>query len=516
MSRKRHVYADKMALLAAGARIMALVYARASQDEKKREKSVGDQLDLGKGEAGRNGWTVLKTYFDNNISASKYARIKKRPDYEVLLEDIESGEGDVLIMFELARSNRDLAVYVHLRELCIRVGLYFWLIGGQLYDLRVRADLMSLGFQAVQAEDQSVATHENVKRGKYGAAMQGLPPGKLNFGYRRIYDEKTGAFVAQLPDDEPQEGIRADGSIYRYTRAKIISNVFERLDAGIAIHRIEDDLATNGVLSLKGGHIGRAVIRKWALNPVYIGKSVHLGEVVGQGQWERLVSDELYWSVNELLNSEKRFVTRAGSGKYVLSYIGLCDNCGSPISGQPPVEKGSYITFIYRCYRKNCWSLPMEELDSFILSTVAAWCSREDIEELLLATFSANDEALSDARAEVKRIESEWEAWLKEAALAKTKPTIIARFEMQYEAEIAAARDRANELSMPSLLRNVIGPQAERKIMALEIEAKRELIRILGPFSVTKALRKDNIPLTDRVQWHGLLGSEFANGESDS
>jgi len=58
MTAKRRIYADKMALMNAGALVVALVYARASQDHKKQEKSVGDQLDLGKGEVGRFGWTA--------------------------------------------------------------------------------------------------------------------------------------------------------------------------------------------------------------------------------------------------------------------------------------------------------------------------------------------------------------------------------------------------------------------------------------------------------------------------
>ncbi|QNE22384.1 recombinase family protein [Kribbella qitaiheensis] len=510
MTRKRNVYANKMALMAAGARVIALIYARASQDNKKQEKSVGDQLDLGKGEAKQNRWTVGKVFYDNNISASKYARGKKRPDYELLLEAIESGEGDVLILFELARSNRDLMIYVNLRELCIRVGLYFWLIGGQLYDLRVRADLMSLGFQAVQAEDQSVATHENVKRGKAGSALRGLPAGKLNYGYTRVYDGETGAFVKQIPDVEIREAVSDDGKVSKYTRAGIIRFVFESLDEGKSIHSIEKSIFDRGIRSRKGNRIGRAVIRKWALNPVYIGKRVHLTETVGAGQWDGLVSDELYWSVNVLLNDVKRTKTRPGSGKYLASWIGKCAEDGSPISVTPPSEH-SYKEHVYRCYRKNCWTIPMVELDSFILSTVIAWCSRPDIEELLTAAYTANDEALSEARAEAKRIESEWESWMKDATAQRLKPSVVARFEAQFEMDLQAARDRASELSLPSVLRDSIGPDAERKIMSADIEVKRELIRLLGPFEVTRALRKDNVPLTDRVNWLGLLGSEFSD-----
>ncbi|MFI5729879.1 recombinase family protein [Kribbella sp. NPDC051587] len=508
MTQKRRVYADKMALMSGGAQVVALIYARASQDQKRLEKSVDDQLDLGRGEVVRHGWTVGKTFKDNNISASRYAKKKTRAEYELLLDAIRSGDGDVLILFELARSHRDLKVYVELRELCINVGLWFWLIGGQLYDLRVRADLMSLGFQAVQAEDQSVGTHENVLRGINGAALRGLPHGKLNFGYRRIYDEKTRAFVAQVPDDEFFEGTPGpDGEIRLYQRSEIVREVFRRLDGGATILAIEQDFLERGIVTAKGNPVNRATIRKWALNPVYIGKRVLHGEIVGEGLWDGLISDELYWSVNVILKDEKRMKTRAGAAKYIASYIGKCE-CGSVVQVTPPTESW-YAEHMYRCYLKNCWRVPMTELDSLLLSTIIAWCSRPDVEELLTAAYTANDEALSEARADAKRIESEWEEWLRGATVQKLKPTVVARFEAQFESELQHARDRAKELSLPSVLRDTIGPDAERKIKSADIAVKRELLRILGPFEVSRGAGKKGVPLDECITWHGLLGSEL-------
>jgi DNA invertase Pin-like site-specific DNA recombinase len=40
------------------------------------------------------------------------------------MEAIAAGKGDVLVVWEISRRERDLAVYVKIRDLCYEVGLY--------------------------------------------------------------------------------------------------------------------------------------------------------------------------------------------------------------------------------------------------------------------------------------------------------------------------------------------------------------------------------------------------------
>jgi hypothetical protein len=176
--------------------------------------------------------------------------------------------------FELSRSQRDLAVYVEIRELCLRSGLHFWDVGGQLYDLRNRADRLSLGFQAVQAEDMSEYIRENVKRGIDGAAIAGRPHGKLTYGYRRIYDGRTGAFLEQVANTELQIAVNGEGVTSRFSPSGVVREIFTRLDAGVPISTIEHDLNLRGIPGPHSDRWRRGTIRKIATNPAYIGKRV--------------------------------------------------------------------------------------------------------------------------------------------------------------------------------------------------------------------------------------------------
>jgi site-specific DNA recombinase len=199
-------FASKADLLAGGSAVRALRYQRASQDKKKQGKSVGDQGNLNMAEIRRYGWSSADkdSFTDNNLSASRHAR-KEREDFEELMKAIRAGRGDVLVVWTISRNQRDLGVYVKIRDLCLEVGLFFWLVGGVLFDLRDKNDRMMLGFQAVQAEFQADSIRDEVLRGMAGAAQAGRPHGKITFGYRRIYHQRTRALLRQEADTELRE-----------------------------------------------------------------------------------------------------------------------------------------------------------------------------------------------------------------------------------------------------------------------------------------------------------------------
>jgi site-specific DNA recombinase len=119
----------KAELLAGGADVRALRYQRASQDKKEQGKSVHDQGVLNLKEIGSHGWTDADSFTDNDRSASRHAT-KERENFPRLLAAIRAGKGDVLVIWEISRRERDLAVYVQIRDMCTEVGLYFWLVGG--------------------------------------------------------------------------------------------------------------------------------------------------------------------------------------------------------------------------------------------------------------------------------------------------------------------------------------------------------------------------------------------------
>ena len=453
----------------------ALTYERASQDKKEQGKSVTDQRKLNLAEVARHSWRHAKSFWDNDRSASRHAT-KERPDFEKLMERIRTGTDDVLVVWEISRRERDLAVYVQIRDLCFEVGLYFWLVGGQLFDLRDRNDRMFLGFQAVQAEFQADYIRDNVKRGIDGAAAAGRPHGRGTYGYERVYHSRTKAFLEQRPDEELHTVTGKDGTESTYTKAGIVREIFEKLAEGVPLIRIENDLNDRAIPASQGGVWRRGIVRKIALNPAYIGKRVLRGEVVGDGQWPALMSEETYWAVRNMLENPERTTWKPARARYLLSYMVKCGVCGGPL-GASNVNRHGWTGQVYSCILRRCAAVKMEYLDEFVARIVVAWCAREETAEQLHKKF--DDQGAAESRAEAERLRNDLEQWRTLAEAGEVTPISFARAEAGLLKKIAEAEAQANEAGIPPVLRGMIGPHAEAHWLSLgdDVARKREIIK---------------------------------------
>ena len=356
------------------------------------------------------------------------------------------------------------------------MGLYFWLVGGVLYDLRDKNDRMMLGFQAVQAEWMADSIRDNVLRGIVGAAEAGRPHGKVTYGYRRIYHQRTRALVRQEPDTEIREATAADGTVSEYTHAGIVRGIFDEVSGGTPLITIEESLNARGVPSPEGATWRRGIIRKMSMNPAYIGKRVLRGEVVGDGIWPAMVDDEVYWACVRLLADPSRTTTRAGRAVHLLSYIVLCGVCGGPLSCSQ-VSRHGWTGQVYSCLKKRCAAVKAEILDEYVERVVVAWLSRPEVFEELSAGIG--DAEVAHARAEAQRLRAELEDWRKLAEQGEVSAISFARVEQGLTAQIAGHEARAAEAGIPPVLRGRIGPEAVQAWADLgdEVAVKREIIR---------------------------------------
>jgi site-specific DNA recombinase len=500
---------SKAALLAGGGEVRALRYQRASQDKKEQGKSVHDQGVLNVKEVTSRGWSDAGSFTDNDRSASRHAT-KGRPEFELLIEAVLSGKGDVLVIWEMDRKERDLAVYVRIRDMCVEVGMYFWLVGGVLFDLRDKNDRMMLGFQAVQAEWMADNIRDNVLRGIVGAAEAGRPHGKITYGYRRIYHSRTRALIRQEPDDEVRTATSADGVESEYTHAGIVREIFEEVTGGTPLIAIENGLNERGVPSPTGMAWRRGVIRRMVLNPAYIGKRVLRGEIVGDGVWDGLVDESVYWAAVRLLSDPSRTTTRPGRAVHLLSYVVTCAVCGGPTSRQMVVRR-AWSGERYSCLKKRCAAAPMDLMDEYVQRVVVAWLSRPDIYEILTAQ-TASDAEVAHARAEADRLRTDLEDWRRLAETGEVTAISFARAEKGLLAEIARHDARAAEAGIPPVLRGRIGEQAVQAWAELgdEVAVKRDIIRTVADIRLRRAGKGSRRPFgRHRLDWRWKFGPEY-------
>lgn len=490
----------------AGARLGR--YCRASDDARQTEKSVTDQDEIGRAWGEGNGCVPVEpTYVDNDASASWYAT-RPREDFERLCADITQDRMDLLWMWHLSRTNRSLAVYARLRDLCIRHGVN-WIINGRYFDLTDPLDLQALGYDAVNNEVYSVKLSADVRRGKEQSAARGRPPGRVNYGYRRVYDGR-GRYVEQLPDDAPRSSETANGQSYEYSPADVVREIIRGIGDGVDVITLERRFNHRGIPGPGGGAWSRTVVRRIARNPVYLGQLVRHGEVMelDAPPWPALVTEEEFYAAQNVLDDPRRKKTKPSKATHLLSYIGRCWHCEEHLRAytQKTRPDGTKIPG-YMCSGQSCATILMGELDDFVTRVVVGYLSRERVHEHLMR--ADGDTEIAKKRGEAERLRHEIETWRQLGEQGADAVTVLRSVE-SLTARAKALDEEIQARALPPVLRGRTGAALPDLWEGLDLTVKREIIRACADVrikSVGKGRR--NVPLDEnRVTWRWLVGPD--------
>ena len=99
--------------------IRAGIYARISSDREGDNLAISRQLGDCDTLAAAKGWQVAERYVDADISA--YSR-KRRPEYERMLEEIEAGLVEGIVVYHADRLHRHPRELEDFIDLCQRSG----------------------------------------------------------------------------------------------------------------------------------------------------------------------------------------------------------------------------------------------------------------------------------------------------------------------------------------------------------------------------------------------------------
>ncbi len=488
------------------------LYCRVSFDPNGNEKSVGDQEVDGRVWARKVGAQLARRhiYRDSDRSASRFAT-KQRESFDRLLADIAAGELDAVWFWELSRQQRRLDVFARLRDLCREHGVV-WVIRDRVYDPTNTGDMVTLGMLSVMAENESEMTSQRVQRGKRASAHGGRPAGQVPFGYRRIWQPtpKGHDWVRDEPD--PVE-------------APIVREMFERIAAGDSITLIRKDLNDRGVMTKRGYRWDNSTVRYVALSPTYLGQRVYRVEdhydrkagdrskAVLQGVepgWPALVDEETFWRVHRILTDPKRTTTRLGprTGQYLLSALATCAECGSKLVQRPVPANNQRTEFkdAYVCRERACMSVTMADLDDYVSDAIVSRLA----DPATAARLSERDdvsEVAHQARADAEQARDELQRLFVDLAAGHVTPRVATIAEARLEAVIADAERREQEVTLPPVLLGLIGEKHARAGWnALDLPARRLVVRTIADVSVRRMGRGWRVPVEDRVVWRWKLG----------
>lgn len=303
-----------------------VLYGRYSSHNQK-DISVEQQFEKGYGLAGEYGIRIVETYADRAVSG----RTDKRKDFQRMMADAAKGKFRYVIAWKSNRMGRNmleaLVNEAKLQELGVRV-LYV----EEDFDDTAAGRFAARSMMNVnQFYSENMA--EDIKRGLYDNASNCMVAnGHLPYGYKR---DDTLHYVI----DE--------------AKAAVIREIFVRVSCGEPLVDIYDSLNARGIKTSYGRPWGRSSFQKILSNERYRGIYIY-GDVRKEGGIPRIVSDELYFKVQEVLKTKKNPQGRHRvNGDYLLTGKLFCGNCKSPMIGISGTGRTGKLHYYYVCQKKR-------------------------------------------------------------------------------------------------------------------------------------------------------------------
>jgi site-specific DNA recombinase len=306
-----------------------------------------------------------------------------------------------------------------------------------------------------------------------------------------------------------------DGRPIEDTPAYVVREIFDRIAAGDAITRIRKDLNERGIVTKQGFAWENSKVLTIATNPTYIGARVHQGEILEgvSGFGPPLVDEGLYSAVQKILTDPARRTTRLGprTGTYLLSSLARCAECGGKLTWKkaPANNRRTIHKPVYWCPNRSCVGIYADALDEYVSRVVVRWLSDPQVAADL--TEGNDSDVARQARIDADRAKVDLEEWRRHAEKGEVSVVSFSRVEKGLLERINEAERLAQAASLPPVFVGNVGPQAQAGWDALDMLARRQIVRTIAEVRLKRVGRGGRVPTAARVEWIWKLGREPDN-----
>lgn len=359
----------------------AVIYARYSS-EKQTEQSIEGQLAVCYEFAKRQDYTVIREYVDRARSAKTDAR----PEFQRMIADSAKKNFDVVLVYQLDRFSRnryDSAVYKsRLKKNGVRVVSARENITEDASGVLMEALLEGL------SEYYSVELAQKVRRGMDINAEKCLSNGgTIPFGFK-IDSEKH--FII---DEE---------------KAPYLQQIFEMYANGYTVKDIADYLNAKQIKTATGSQFNKSSLHRMLTNKRYCGIYTY-GDVEVPDGIPRLVSDELFYKVAEIMDKNKKAPARArAKEEYLLTtklFCGHCHDLMVGVSGKSSTGKKHAYYSCNKARKKQCDKKNVQKdwIENKVYALALAQLTDENISKIAKAVVAASEK--EKAGGDYKRLE---------------------------------------------------------------------------------------------------------------
>lgn len=450
----------------------AAILGRVSQDASREARSVRQQQNKNREACDTNGWIIPPGGEYQDIgSASRFAA-RAREDWQRLLHDLDAHLYGVVVMWEPSRGSRKLSEWALFLDTCRDHHILIHITDHRhTYNLDKPRDWRALAEDGVDSAHESEKTRQRILRDQEAQAAAGKPHGRCQYGYERVYDEKTGNLAGQKP---------------KYPEAAIVAEIIRRIAVREPLSAIRDDLNARGVPAPAGGLWTPKTMRRMIRCPVYIGKRPAGGKRENNGRytgaefipaiWPAIVEEDIWYDAQRVLDDPSRTTTRPGAQRWLLSYYATCAVCGSVLSAHYVRQVKDPRAAMYECTStRHCVHVVAAAADHQVSEMVIAYMSRP---ASYAAINAGGGVQAAEARTEAAKLRAELDEW----AAADITARAYKIKEAQLLPKIQVAEQRAQVLAVPRPLRDLASPGADVRARweAMPVAARREVLKALS------------------------------------
>jgi DNA invertase Pin-like site-specific DNA recombinase len=312
--------------------IRCAIYTRKSSDEGLDQSfnSLDAQREAGEAyvkSQASEGWTAVATHYDDGGFSGGSM---DRPGLRKLLDDIEAGQIDVVVVYKIDRLTRSLSDFSRIVEVFEKADTSFVSVTQSFNTTNSMGRLM-LNVLLSFAQFEREVTGERIRDKIAASKAKGMWMGGL----------------APLGYDIPAPGSRM--LRVNKTEAATVRNIFARyLELG-SVHALQRKLAEHGVLSKRrvtaagkvtgGEPFSRGALFHLLRNRIYLGQIVHR-QVAHPGEHLAIVDEEVFARVQAMLDGNSRRRRAAADHRIVKAPLTgkLFDASGEPMT--PSFSRG--------------------------------------------------------------------------------------------------------------------------------------------------------------------------------
>jgi site-specific DNA recombinase len=312
----------------------AIIYTRVSTDDQAEKGfSLRDQKDKLEKYCSSKGLEVIKHFEDDGYSAKTF----NRPQFNSLLDYIKKNKGLVkkLLVVKWDRFSRNTEASFSMIRQLVKLGVEVEAIEQKL-DNTVPENLIMKALYLAIPEVENLRRSLNTTTGMRRARREGRYVSTAPYGFKNVRDGQNKPIIVHSP------------------MAPAIKKAFEMLASGTwQIELLRKKLYGEGL------KISKSNFYTLLRNPIYCGKirlkafQDEVEEVV-QGNHEPIISEELFYDVQNVLDGKKKAKTKYSlvNDEYPMRGHLICPRCGKTLTGSSALGNGGKY-YYYHC-TKGC------------------------------------------------------------------------------------------------------------------------------------------------------------------